>query len=98
MYGRCVISCMLFSIPSYFPPKNDLGKFGYCLTNDSLSLNLSSTVDKGKTVRVLLTALCKEMSKSNEDNNDKRSKKRTLKTNKGSSKKIKPNPSEKLID
>ena len=87
---------MLFAIPSYFPPKTDLGKFGYCLKNESLSLNLGPTVDKEKNVRVLLTTLCKEMSKGNE--NDKQSQKRTLKTKKARTKKTKPNSPEKLID
>ena len=96
MYGRCVLTCILFSIPSYFPPKIDLVKFGYVLENEVISFNLIPSLGKEKNVRVLLSTICKKMSSSEQNENGKRT--QQSKKTKNRTKKTKPNSPEKLID
>ena len=97
MYGRCVLTCMLFSTPAYFPPKNDLIKFGYVIENENMSFNLMPSLGKEKNVRILLSSICKKML-SNSDNNENGKRKQQAKKNKNRTKKTKPNSPEKLID
>ena len=96
MFGRCVLTCMLFSIPEYFPPKNDLVKFGYVFKDDIFSFNLTPSLTKEKNVRILLSSISKKM--SNDDKNDNRKRTLNLKKKKTMNKKKKPNSPVKLID
>ena len=90
MYGRCLLTALLFSIPEYFPPKADLVKFGYKLDSGDITFNLTPSLDKEKNVHKLLSGQSKKNSKGG-----KRKVKQTQEINK---KKRKPNLPENLID
>ena len=61
MYGRCVLTGLLFSCPIYFPPKNALVKFGYYYLNGNISLNLSPSLIKEKNIRTVLTSVLRKL-------------------------------------
>ena len=80
MFGRLVLTIMLFSIPSSFPPKSDLCKFGY-LQTDVLKFNLLPTVGKEKSVRLLLASVLRK-SKQSQSTKRKNSTERSKTTSK----------------
>ena len=58
MFGRAVLSIMLFSIPTSFPEKSALYSFGY-IVRDRLTFNLKPTLNKEKSVHLLLSSVFK---------------------------------------
>ena len=97
IYGRSILTSLLFSIPDYFPPKTDLVKFGYNINFDQIAFNLKPSVKKLKNVRTLLSA---QLRKKDNAKKVERKGKRTVAgkiTNTGG-KKRKPNSPERLID
>jgi len=58
MFGRAVLSIMLFSIPTSFPEKSALNSFGY-IVRDGLTFNLKPTSNKEKSVHLLLSSVFK---------------------------------------
>ena len=101
LYGRCVLTALLFCITDYFPPKDSLNKFGYTLQDDKVTFNLDSSHGKEKNVRVMLAGIIKKGNIDKEIDIDG-NKKRTLldKGNKAKkiSKRRKQNVAENLID
>ena len=71
MFGRCVLTIMLFSIPAFFPSKSDLENFGYVFANEIMSFNLIPSLRKEKNVNILLSFIYKKLS-SNDNNENKR--------------------------
>jgi hypothetical protein len=71
MFGRCVLTIMLFSIPAFFPSKSDLANFGYVFENEIMSFNLVPSLRKEKNVNILLSSIYKKLS-SNDNNENKR--------------------------
>ena len=59
LFGRVVVAIMLFSIPSRFPTKNDLLKFGYILTDNYLKFNLTPSIKKERNVKLMLSSIHK---------------------------------------
>ena len=55
----------MFSIPSKFPAKNDLLKFGYTLNNDELKFNLAPSLEKERNVNLMLSNIHKTSKGSN---------------------------------
>ena len=63
IFGRAVLTILLFSIPECFPPVADLPKFGYVLSEAGLKLNLASSDKKERNARLLLASACKASKK-----------------------------------
>ena len=61
MFGRSVLTILLFSIPESFPPVHDLAKFGYSFINNELKHNLNPLVGKEKNARLLLKSILKKI-------------------------------------
>ena len=98
LYGRCVLTALLFSIPAYFPPKIDLDKFGYRVEGETIIFDLTSSLCKEKNVRMLLARLGNKGNKAEEKKSiEKRTHNQTNRSKKNN-KKRKPNSPEKLID
>ena len=76
MYGRSVLTGLLFSCPVYFPVKCDLVKFGYCLDKDNLLHNLSPSSTKEKNPRNILTMVMKRLGNLQEESNKRKAKDR----------------------
>ena len=55
------MTMMMFSIPSKFPSKRSLSKFGYTFedVNNQLKLNLVPTVGKQKSINLMLSSIFK---------------------------------------
>ena len=66
MYGRCVLTGLLFSCPEYFPPKIDLTKFGYILQNGNISFDLSPSLTKEKSQRTVYASVLKLLGQTSE--------------------------------
>ena len=75
LYGRSVLTGLLFSCPESFPPKNELVKFGFKVESDFVCPNLSSSLTKEKNLRtVLMSVLKKKKSQTNQKGKRKVSK------------------------
>ena len=75
LYGRSVLTGLLFSCPESFPPKNELVKFGFKVESDVVCPNLSSSLTKEKNLRtVLMSVLKKKKSQTNQKGKRKVSK------------------------
>ena len=61
LYGRCVLTGLLFSCPGYFPPRYDLNKFGYRLADGDLFHNLTPSLTKEKNPKTILTNVLKRL-------------------------------------
>ena len=97
LYGRIVLTTLLFSVTEYFPPKKDLEKFGYKLEGQNILFNLkTSNNEREKNVRSLLSGIGKK-GKSN-DKIKNGSKKRTINITSINSKKRRNYSPENLID
>ena len=97
LYGRIVLTSLLFSVTEYFPPRKDLEKFGYKLEGQNILVNLkTSNNEKEKNVRSLLAAIGKKRNINEEIQNG--SKKRTSNITSNNSTKRRKNVPETLID
>ena len=97
LYGRIVLTCLLFSVTEYFPPRKDLEKFGYKLEGQNILFNLkTSNNEKEKNVRSLLAAIGKKRNINEEIQNG--SKKRTSNITSNNSTKRHKNSPENLIE
>ena len=94
IFGRCVLTILLFSTPACFPPKVDLVKFGYNVEKE-IALNLAPSQGKEKNVALLLSSICRKLSRTAiNENKRKPDSEKKLKN----AKKRKANSPEKLID
>ena len=95
MFGRCVLTILLFSTPACFPSEEDLSNFGYIVENE-IALNLAPSQAKEKNVAILLSSICKKLSRTG--HNENKRKPAAEKSKPKSAKKPKPNSPARLID
>ena len=97
LYGRIVLTSLLFSVTEYFPQIKDLEKFGYKLEGQNILFNLkTSDNEKEKNVRSLLAAIGKKGNINEEIQNT--NKKRTSNITSNNSKKRQKNLPENFIN
>ena len=97
LYGRIVLTTLLFSVTEYFPPMKDLEKFGYKLEGQTILFNLTTSNNvKEKNVRSLLAAIGKK-GKINEEIQNGNKKRTSNITSTNSKKRLKNSPAN-LID